>query len=98
MTSDLSYETVGTDISCNLGSTNIDNMLQAPDFGRAVEVAVRALTNVTDTTNIEEVPSIAKGNRLYHTIGLGAMRLHTAWPAGRLSTAPRRHSVCEASS
>ena len=78
LTSDLSYETVGTDISCNLGSTNIDNMLQAPDFGRAVEVAVRALTNVTDTTNIEEVPSIAKGNRLYHTIGLGAMGLHTA--------------------
>jgi len=78
LTSDLSYETVGTDISCNLGSTNIDNMLQTPDFGRAVEVAVRALTNVTDTTNIEEVPSIAKGNRLYHTIGLGAMGLHTA--------------------
>lgn len=75
---DLSYQEIGTDISCNLGSTNILNMLQSPDFGRSVEIAVRALTNVTDTTEIQEVPSIQKGNARYHTIGLGAMGLHTA--------------------
>lgn len=33
---------------------------------------------MTDTTDIKEVPSIRKGNALYHTIGLGAMGLHTA--------------------
>lgn len=75
---DLSYQEIGTDISCNLGSTNILNMLQSPDFGHSVEIAVRALTNVTDTTDIQEVPSIQKGNARYHTIGLGAMGLHTA--------------------
>lgn len=75
---DLSYEVVGSDISCNLGSANIMNMLKAPDFGRSVELAIRALTTVTDLTAINEVPSIKKGNDLYHTIGLGAMGLHTA--------------------
>lgn len=75
---DLSYDQVGTDISCNLGSTNIQNMLTAPDFGQSIINAVKGLTTVTDHTNIEEVPTIQKGNALYHTIGLGAMGLHTA--------------------
>ncbi|MEJ6400029.1 class 1b ribonucleoside-diphosphate reductase subunit alpha [Nicoliella lavandulae] len=75
---DLSYEHVGTDISCNLGSTNIMNMLDSDDFGKSVNTAVRALTTVTDETDIKEVPTVQNGNRKYHTIGLGAMGLHTA--------------------
>lgn len=75
---DLSYETIGSDISCNLGSVNIMNLVHSEDFGRSVEIAVRALTTVTDHTTIDQVPSIKKGNELYHTIGLGAMGLHTA--------------------
>ncbi|MGX7204908.1 class 1b ribonucleoside-diphosphate reductase subunit alpha [Enterococcus pingfangensis] len=78
LTDDLSYETIGTDISCNLGSANIVNLIQSPDFGQSIEVAVRALTTVTDHTAINQVPSIKKGNDQYHTIGLGAMGLHTA--------------------
>lgn len=75
---DLSYTHIGTDISCNLGSTNIVNLLQSPDFGHSVATAVKALTTVADTTNVKEVPSVAKANRLFHSIGLGAMGLHTA--------------------
>lgn len=75
---DLGYQNIGTDISCNLGSSNIMNMIESPDFGHSVEVAVRALTMVTDTTSIDEVPTVKKGNDRYHTIGLGAMGLHTA--------------------
>lgn len=78
LNNDLSYDTIGTDISCNLGSTNIMNMLNSPDFGKSVEIAVRGLTTVTSQTAIEEVPTIQKGNDLYHTIGLGAMGLHTS--------------------
>lgn len=81
---DLSYETVGTDISCNLGSTNIVNMLTSPDFKKSVEIAVRALTTVTEQTNIDEVPTIKKGNHLYRTIGLGAMGLHTAFALNQI--------------
>jgi ribonucleoside-diphosphate reductase alpha chain len=75
---DLSYDQVGTDISCNLGSSNIVNMMKSADFGKSVELAIRALTTVTDLSAVKEVPTIQKGNELYHTIGLGAMGLHTA--------------------
>lgn len=43
------YSTLGRDISCNLGSTNIVNLMASPDFGHSVETMVRALTFVTDT-------------------------------------------------
>lgn len=78
LNADLSYEQTGTDISCNLGSSNIMNMLQSPNFAQSVHLAVRALTTVTDSSHVLEVPSINKGNSIYHTIGLGAMGLHTA--------------------
>ncbi|MBF0993103.1 MAG: class 1b ribonucleoside-diphosphate reductase subunit alpha [Granulicatella sp.] len=71
------YEVLGTDISCNLGSTNIVNLMQSPDFERSIEVAVRALTFVTDHSSIDAVPTVRNGNQKAHTIGLGAMGLHT---------------------
>ena len=71
------YEVLGTDISCNLGSTNIVNLMQSPDFERSIEVAVRALTFVTDHSRIDAVPTVKNGNQKAHTIGLGAMGLHT---------------------
>lgn len=71
------YIKLGKDISCNLGSTNIVNLMNAQDFGHSVESMVRALTFVTDHSNIDVVPSIQKGNRESHSIGLGAMGLHS---------------------
>ncbi|WP_268912789.1 class 1b ribonucleoside-diphosphate reductase subunit alpha [Lentilactobacillus sp. SPB1-3] len=71
------YSTLGKDISCNLGSTNINNLMQATDFGHSVETMVRALTFITDHSNIDVVPSIQKGNNESHSIGLGAMGLHS---------------------
>lgn len=71
------YEVLGTDISCNLGSTNIVNLMDSPDLGKSVRAMTRALTFVTDASDIDVVPSIQNGNALNHTIGLGAMGLHT---------------------
>ncbi|USS93590.1 class 1b ribonucleoside-diphosphate reductase subunit alpha [Fructilactobacillus ixorae] len=71
------YEKLGTDVSCNLGSTNVVNLMQSPDFGKSVESMVRALTFVTDISQINTVPSIRHGNDLSHSIGLGAMGLHS---------------------
>lgn len=73
---DLSYDRVGKDISCNLGSLNIAKTMDAPDFGKAVDTAIRALTAVADMSDIRSVPSIAEGNRSSHAIGLGQMNLH----------------------
>lgn len=73
---DLTYETIGHDISCNLGSMNIAMAMDSPDFSSTVETAVRALTAVSDQTSIDSVPSIREGNDASHSIGLGQMNLH----------------------
>ena len=73
---DLSYSHVGKDISCNLGSLNIAKAMDSPDFAQTIEVAIRALTAVSDQTHITSVPSIEKGNSEAHAIGLGQMNLH----------------------
>ncbi|MFN8033254.1 MAG: ribonucleoside-diphosphate reductase subunit alpha [Mycobacterium sp.] len=73
---DLSYAKIGKDISCNLGSLNIAKAMDSPDFGQTIEVAIRALTAVSDQTHITSVPSIEQGNNDAHAIGLGQMNLH----------------------
>jgi ribonucleoside-diphosphate reductase alpha chain len=70
------YETVGTDISCNLGSLNIATAMASPDLGLTVETAIRGLTAVSDQSNIGAVPSVANGNAGAHAVGLGQMNLH----------------------
>ena len=73
---DLSYNQIGKDISCNLGSLNIAATMDGPDFGMTVETSIRALTAVSDQSNIESVRSISDGNHKSHAIGLGQMNLH----------------------
>ena len=73
---DLSYDKIGKDISCNLGSMNIAMMMDGGDFGTSVELAIRALTAVSDMSHISSVRSIEDGNDKSHAIGLGQMNLH----------------------
>jgi len=73
---DLSYKEIGKDISCNLGSLNIAKAMESPDFGKTIEVAIKALTSVADLSYIESVMSIAEGNKKSRAIGLGQMNLH----------------------
>jgi len=73
---DLSYNEIGKDISCNLGSLNIAMVMDGPDFGKTIETSIRALTAVSDQSDIESVRSISDGNHKSHAIGLGQMNLH----------------------
>ncbi|MDN5635603.1 MAG: ribonucleotide-diphosphate reductase subunit alpha, partial [Brevibacterium sp.] len=74
--SDLGYDVVGKDISCNLGSLNIALTMDSENFGQTIETAIRGLTAVAETSDIQSVPSIARGNDMSHAIGLGQMNLH----------------------
>ncbi|MDO4792504.1 MAG: class 1b ribonucleoside-diphosphate reductase subunit alpha [Buchananella hordeovulneris] len=80
----IGYQQVGHDISCNLGSLNIAAAMASPDFGATVECAVRALTSVSDQTDIDAVPSVAAGNAAMHAIGLGQMNLHGFLASNRI--------------
>ena len=73
---DLSYDHIGKDISCNLGSLNIAKTMDSEDFSKTIETAIRGLTAVSDLSDIQAVPSIARGNAMSHAIGLGQMNLH----------------------
>jgi len=73
---DLSYDHIGEDISCNLGSMNIALAMDSDSLGKAVGTAIRALTAVSDMSSIDSVPSIREGNDGSHAIGLGQMNLH----------------------
>lgn len=75
---DNSFKEVGRDISCNLGSLNVDNTFNSQNFSLTVETAMRALTTVTNELDedIECSPSVQKGNRDNHAVGLGQMNLH----------------------
>lgn len=73
---DLSYKEVGKDISCNLGSLNIALTMDGGNIGKTVEIAIRALSAVSEMSNIESVRSISEGNHKSHAIGLGQMNLH----------------------
>ncbi len=66
----------GQDISCNLGSLNIANVMDNKDIESTVNTAIRALTFVSDKTDIKQVPTVKNGNDKSHSIGLGAMNLH----------------------
>ena len=67
----------GMDISCNLGSLNIANVMKTPEhLEQTVSAAVRMLTGVVASTAIEEVPSILRANTAMRSIGLGQMNLH----------------------
>ncbi len=67
---------IGLDISCNLGSLNVANVMKNGDFETIVKLSVDALTHVSETSNIKNAPAVARANREMRSIGLGAMNLH----------------------
>ncbi|QBF34414.1 class 1b ribonucleoside-diphosphate reductase subunit alpha [Mycoplasmopsis phocirhinis] len=75
--SDLTIQQLGQDISCNLGSLNIDKLMKSgKQFAHIVERSIRALDTVSRVANLSCAPSIEFGNNSNHALGLGAMNMH----------------------
>ena len=81
---DQTYKSVGLDVSCNLGSINIPNMMKTEDFGKSIDTMIKALTAVTDKSSIDEVPTVKRANSEYHSVGLGAMGLATYFAMNKI--------------
>ncbi|PUA36765.1 ribonucleotide-diphosphate reductase subunit alpha [Paenibacillus elgii] len=64
------------DISCNLASLNIVNVMEQGKIRESVYEGIVALTAVSDMTHVANAPGVAKANREMHSVGLGAMNLH----------------------
>ncbi|MEF3301552.1 class 1b ribonucleoside-diphosphate reductase subunit alpha [Paenibacillus sp. GYB003] len=69
-------DTIRRDISCNLASLNIANVMERRKIRESVHEGMIALTAVSDMTHISNAPGVAKANRELHSVGLGAMNLH----------------------
>ena len=77
---DQTYKVLGKDISCNLGSLNIPNLMKITSKGElysSICHAMQALTYIADTSDIKTVPTVKNGNDASRSVGLGAMGLHT---------------------
>ncbi|MGL5296013.1 MAG: ribonucleoside-diphosphate reductase subunit alpha, partial [Culicoidibacterales bacterium] len=69
-------DVIGHDISCNLGSLNIANVMEQKSIKDSVHVGMEALTAVSDMSSIANAPGVKKANEDFHSVGLGAMNLH----------------------
>ncbi|MBB6637035.1 class 1b ribonucleoside-diphosphate reductase subunit alpha [Cohnella thailandensis] len=64
------------DISCNLASLNIANVMDTRKIRESVHEGITALTSVSDMSTVANAPGVAKANDELHSVGLGAMNLH----------------------
>lgn len=67
---------IGMDISCNLASLNIVNLMENKSIKESVKLSIDALTTVSEKTSIKNAPAVQRGNQLMRSVGLGAMNLH----------------------
>ncbi|AJY74063.1 class 1b ribonucleoside-diphosphate reductase subunit alpha [Paenibacillus beijingensis] len=68
--------TIRRDISCNLASLNITNVMEHGKIRETVHEGIAALTAVSDMTRVSNAPGVVKANEEMHSVGLGAMNLH----------------------
>lgn len=67
---------INYDVSCNLGSLNINSIFEGEkNLEEIVETAMRALSMVSDMSNIANAPGVRKANAELHSVGLGTMNL-----------------------
>lgn len=69
-------DVIRRDISCNLASLNIANVMERKKIRESVHEGMLALTAVSDMARIPNAPGVVKANRELHSVGLGAMNLH----------------------
>ncbi|MBE0701203.1 MAG: class Ib ribonucleoside-diphosphate reductase assembly flavoprotein NrdI, partial [Acholeplasmataceae bacterium] len=67
---------IGMDVSCNLASGHMTNMIKNNAIKETVYAAMDVMNSVSIHTNISYVPAVAKANRLNRSIGLGIMGHH----------------------
>ncbi|MDV3166840.1 MAG: class 1b ribonucleoside-diphosphate reductase subunit alpha [Vigna little leaf phytoplasma] len=67
---------IGMDVSCNLASGHMGNMLKNKALKETVFAAMEIMNSVSLNTNINHVPGVAKANRLNRSVGFGIMGHH----------------------
>ncbi|MEZ0180167.1 class 1b ribonucleoside-diphosphate reductase subunit alpha ['Camptotheca acuminata' phytoplasma] len=67
---------IGMDVSCNLSSGHMTNMIKNKAIKETVFAAMEIMNSVSEKTNIKHVPAVAKANNLNRSVGFGIMGHH----------------------
>ncbi|MDE8227418.1 class 1b ribonucleoside-diphosphate reductase subunit alpha [Erysipelothrix rhusiopathiae] len=67
---------IGLDISCNLASGHMGNMIKNNSIKETVFAAMEIMNSVSEKTNIAHVPAVARANRIMRSVGFGVMGHH----------------------
>lgn len=67
---------IGMDVSCNLASGHMTNMIKHNTIKETVFAAMDIMNSVSEHTNITYVPAVAKANKLNRSVGFGIMGHH----------------------
>lgn len=67
---------VGQDISCNLASGHMTNMMNNKSIKETVFAAMDIMNSVSEKTDLTYVPGVAKANKLMRSVGFGIMGHH----------------------
>lgn len=67
---------IGQDISCNLASGHMTNMMNHKKIKETVFAAMDIMNSVSEKTDISYVPGVAKANKLMRSVGFGIMGHH----------------------
>ena len=73
---DRENDKIGLDISCNLASGHMGNMIENNTIKETVESAMAIMNSVSLKTNIKHVPGVKKANDLLRSVGFGMMGHH----------------------
>ncbi|NLW14920.1 MAG: class 1b ribonucleoside-diphosphate reductase subunit alpha, partial [Erysipelothrix sp.] len=69
-------DVIGRDISCNLSSGHMGNMINNNSIKETVYAGMDVMNSVSVNTNITGAPAIAKANREMRSVGFGIMGHH----------------------
>ncbi|NLL68798.1 MAG: class 1b ribonucleoside-diphosphate reductase subunit alpha [Acholeplasmataceae bacterium] len=67
---------IGLDVSCNLSSGHIGNMIENNTIKETVFAAMDVMNSVSKNTELKHVPGVYKANNLMRSVGFGMMGLH----------------------
>lgn len=76
---------IKNDVSCNLGSLNLVNLVEKGDYESVIYNSIEMLSQVSNISKIDNAPGVNKGNSQSHAIGLGAMNLHGLLSKNKIS-------------
>lgn len=78
-------DTIRRDISCNLASLNVVNVMESKKVEFSIKTGIRALTSVSDQSKVKNAAGVKKANEELHSVGLGLLGLNGYYAKNKIA-------------